>query len=226
MRESRIIHHEVEYTPEQQERIRFLVNGFKSGMENDKIVAYHGTSLDVLKGVIKNGKLQGGIGGHEIHERNILPPQLSVVLKDSAVESGWLKRHADDPALRFASEYAEGLSRAHATAAYLGFEPTDERFRGAFHGGGDRVALIESGVVTEEDLTDAITQAKKYNGVVLGFHKDVLKDFKIRARGKHHEKGEEVIICPDGINYKYIIGLEPEGQIEWNFFENLEKNFF
>jgi len=203
----------------------YFSDDFENGLNNKDIVAYHGTSLEVIKDLISNGKIKGGFGGHEIQERAVLPPQLSIVLKGSEVEPGWLIRSDGNNEIRFASEYAEGLARDHAVAAMLGFNPTDERFRGVTLGPGDQAQLINRGVVTESNLMKAIQEAKKRSGVVLGFNKDILKDFKLRPHGRHHEKGEEMVVCPEGIDYKYVIGLEPEGEFEKSFFEDLQNKF-
>ena len=212
---------------ERSKRVDYLLRIFELGLDSNDIIGYHGTSLEVVKEMIDTGKIKGGYGGHFENEIGILPKQLSIFLKNAKVKLvSDVEGHLDDPSLRAAAGYAKVNAVHHRAMVALGYSLDD---RGKYSLVGDENLqddLLIAGKLTKKEIRvirNTYTKARKMHGVVFGLHKDALTDFDLRPVKESDEKGERIIVCPNGIDLRYLIGLEPEGQEEWNYFVKLQK---
>jgi hypothetical protein len=189
-----------------QERIRYFVELFQRGLKNEKIIAYHGTSIEVVKDIIDTGKIMGGFGGHKPEEVSVLPPQISIFLKDPKINPSNFVEESEKADEKL---YARTIAEDHGMATVIGvdFRPRE---------------LPEP--MSRKIVNNARWAVRKRKGVILGFDKKILDDFQQRSPDEQGERGEVIIECPNGIDYKYIVGLEAQGQYERDYFMNLYKS--
>ena len=71
--------------------------------------------------------------------------------------------------------------------------------------------ILKKGLITKEQLKKILLRNSVASGIVLGINKDALTDFRHSESSSVDEEHELEIFCPDGVDIKYIPGLEPGG---------------
>jgi len=75
--------------------------------------------------------------------------------------------------------------------------------------------FVESGI-KRSDLVKTIRESHKRKGVVFSLKEELLHDFTPMDGDKG--EGDLKINCPDGLPIRFLSGLEPLGQQEWDYF--------
>jgi|GEM_PF-3126626 len=217
-------HQEQEFLPEQIERIKFLVQNFEQGLDSPDIIGYHGASLEVIKDIVKSGKLKGVVSFSpkmKVQERT-----LSIYKKDAEFsDKTFVKHHGKDEALNQVVTYATTISLRHQVLQAAGLPLDDKHYLDVINDEELQMEMVKNGLINKNILHEILTRYFNTSGVVIGIHKDALADFTYYEGNLVDEENEIQFLCPEGIDIKYIVGIEPESEREWNYFENLQNRF-
>ncbi len=216
-------------SPEEEERIQALVKLFEAGLDDEEeTIGYHGTSLEAIQYMIKNGHLPGGMA---------VSPQGEAVQGDTLFfypAPGYkpiLQFETNDAVIDACRSYAGILAEVHYAMGKFGLDINDWQ----------QVSMIKSLVVLgrgdpEFDEASAFLQARGFKknyifkiireaeqrkGVVLALSKKMLDRYSPQDAG---ETGAEYMVhIPEGLNVSEICGLDVKGQQEWDFFAKLQE---
>ena len=203
---------------DQTDNKRRMYNAFSQGLDSFEIVAYHGTSLQALKRVIKTGRQvndnctyrQGDIFVYPISARAKLPFEREICDEAEVLEG--------------AKSYAENTARDHYLAEVLGIDlsvPT--QVRGIFEGNIEdlRTSLhkITGKSYGWNEAVRLYEKIKQKRGIVLGYSQ------RIFERGEpmpDPEEGMEMSVRVLHVDIESIIGIEPLDQESYDFLTSLE----
>ncbi len=217
-------------TSEKNKRMQFLSNGFSQGLNDPNIIAYHGCTLDTIQYLLEHGKMPGATRNRlaTTKEGN---PEISVFPISATTDYEARVGFGGDTALEGASSYAGASAEIVTFSRSLGLDP---------HANAETMARIVPDMENEQIISELnrvgrqvtvaeiekarkITKSSKNGGVVIGISKEAFERYKHRSATSRGEKGEELIEVPDGLPIQYIVGIEPMGNTEYQFFENLQK---
>ena len=214
-----------------------LLEAFETGLDDKESIGYHGTSLESIKMLLDKGILPGSSGDEDTVDYGkgalFLFPRKSVFPEYYATGE-----FSDENALEYARDYAEFLGRYHYIANSLGLDLDKTEDRNV----GKSLARRDSGIpgdaeeaketvevlvskkgMSREKINAVLDKSKSRKGVIITFSKNTLDDYKTVKGDDTSHIQDIALICPKGLEYKYISGIEPLGQEEWDFFEKLQK---
>ncbi len=217
--------------------IKRLMELFELGLGNTRrTIGYHGTSIESMQYLIRTGHLPGAVGENiaASPENSWLPqkgdlyfyplkskfpgydPDISKYFPDET--------HVIDSVVGYASDIAE--SHCFLMKLGLGLDNLEYNigarnlmcgmFRNEIREFKEK--LISIGI-NNADIDQAVKEAKKRKGIILGLSTTLLRQYQPKDGDKH--EGDLRFTFPKGLDYKYISGLEPLGEEEFNFFKNL-----
>lgn len=218
---------------EQQEKSRMnrLVELFESGMNAKDIIGYHGTSLESIEFLAKSGHLPGGLFSHAGQEGKYLyffPKKSEFLHHPSASEFREEKSLVSE-----AADYAESIAGSHCLLKRLGLDIGDRELdpmarnlvsnipADVWNPTTERDHFLNNLGIKKTDLDEALDDARKRKGVVLALNKTILTSHTLS--GGDPTEGDLRILIPEGLSLDYISGLEPIGQVEWEYFEKLQE---
>ena len=73
----------------------------------------------------------------------------------------------------------------------------------------------------ENQVEEAIIEALKYKGVVVGLDQSVKKAYTLEDVGKFGDDGWRILTGGRGLSYQYIRGIKPLGPKEQEFLDSL-----
>ena len=206
------------------ERIKHIVQLFETGLDSEDCVGYRGTSLESMEYIVNNGVLLGRLYGasREIYFfpfkskfqnhplRDTFPDEHDVIERTSQyagqnAESHYLIRLLDLD-IENAKDYVESLMLSEGD--YFMDEILKKHPKLGFR---------------RSNLLKIIHEAEKRKGFILGLNSKVLQSFKIMGSCDIKE-GDLKIVCPNGLPYKYLSGIEPLGQEEWDYLVKIQNS--
>ncbi|RJQ25099.1 hypothetical protein C4577_06385 [Candidatus Parcubacteria bacterium] len=206
------------------------------------VYGYHGTSIEVLTNLVKTGKLLGWTTD-SFRDRGL--PQKGdfyfVINYKRFPNIRRKKLRVEDP-VDFAKAYAEMITRRHFLATNLKLTLEESRnhlpvlnhIRNKIEGL-NIVSPEESSFLdkefdnlckkvglSESDVEKILKELKRRKGFVLALGDSLKDDFKIKlADEKSIYSEERRIELKGGLNSKYIVGIEPQGEAEKELLSSL-----
>jgi hypothetical protein len=258
---------ETEYTPEQIERIKFLLTQFETGIDltdgeqAEKCIGLHGTSLEAFLPFITDGATHGTSQTDAIYTQdNIYPgdlyfyprydalPEKNTIFSDPKIKQLYAdaEKEARSDIEQNASVYAEMIARQHQLLMQLGFGlncsddtrhaaielvshlKTDDSKKTTIEtdhpGYTIAINFFKKLNKTEDEIWTALHKLGQYQGIVFGIHVNALGDNKLQL-GDITEKDLKFNLQNKGLSYRHIIGIEPKGQKEYDFFQKLQEKY-
>jgi hypothetical protein len=210
-----------------------LVEVFEKGLEDEECIGYHGTSLEAVEYMLEHGHLPGSCEadseyGYEKGSLFFYPRKAA--FPDYPGSENFFDN--DEDAIRDTKVYADIIARFHYIVKALGLDlgNPEHQYLGRVLGEGDSpeaeeiiAKLITERGKTRQEIKDILRDAQKRKGVVISLDKKILEKHKLGA-GDDSLAGQDLrVICPEGLDFMNISGLEPAGQEEWDFFKTLVK---
>lgn len=227
---------EYQEDPERAERIRALARFLETGLDDeDHTLGYHGTSLEAVMRIVESGKLEGGLQIWHAHLEHGPKPGDLYFFRRRAYAADYPRAGDvldDEEAIKSAEIYAAMLGRAHRFLAYLELPfnvETIEEAHKIFDPSGiepkhARQFFLDRGIDTAR-LRKAEHTAEHRKGIVLALHTNLLRSYTVLPTENTDPKWppDNKIHCPDGLSYRFLAGLEPQGQDEWDFCKQLQQ---
>lgn len=220
---------EKEFSIEESKRIEFLIHLFENGLNSENIIAYHGTSIQAIDQIIRGGVLRGSR-----YDDKYSDPKGHLYVFPTL---DYLKQYSPEYKIAFPEEYSKLEERAggyagdrareYYLAEKLGIDMVSESGRD------DLDEILFAGLTSElrqkyfaggqlSEPEKLFKEMETRKGVVLGLHKDLLEKYQIKHDGKQQDDGWYIDV-KNGLDYKLLCGIEPLGQVEWDFFTDLKK---
>lgn len=219
---------------ERKERKEFLVKKFEEGLDDPNIIGYHGTSIQTVKYIEEFGGLPGSENSR-LSTSTEGVPELSIFYLNSEhkdkVKFRIMKQyHKNDELLAAASSYASTIAERHYFYEQLGIPLDSQIWPGDLmysYSSNDYEELDEIAKkyhITREYIIQALKNTKKADpqGVVLGILPSALENHEWLETTEGGELAEIVVKIPEGFSYKFIGGIEPQGQTEYEYFTKLQ----
>lgn len=220
---------EDERNPE-TERQRKLIELFERGLDDEDAIGYHGTSLESIEYLIRNGHLPGGTfenpPKHEVQPGDFYFFPNKAKFPEHPLASTF---HDADTAIDKAAIYAQDIAEEHYLMKKLGLDFSNMKLRNAARWVTEgytvdsetcyRLLLAQG--LSKGNLDRAIKEARGRKGVVLGLGPSMIEQHLPMEGDKGH--GDLKIHLPAGLDISFLSGLEPIGQQEWDFFEKLQQ---
>lgn len=200
------------------ENERAVVNLFESGLERkSEAFAMHGTSLEAIQHLIETGVMpaEGRLPG-EFYFLSLERHGVTEAMKGAVAYAQWnANKHYISDRLPFELNKAlfEGLSQFVAdTAIAQGQSEHFDQFLDA--------ALQHE--ISRKQLTAWLMESiKNRGGVVILIDPRAEQDFKTHYDDDPNMDGD-YLRAPEGLPLEYIIGIEPQGDYEYEFLEALQ----
>lgn len=199
-------------------------------MDDPRVGAIHGTSLEAIEYLIANGVLPGRIT-REMHYRpgdiSVYPtPQLANIRRRFISDDDYAQALANtgNPRGR-AIGYAQQIAEEHGVLTALGFSVSKLGARWSVRDlrHVDTVNYLLSIGKTRENIQRTLEYAPQLRGFLLGFSPDIQHDPKISfTPGDSGEGDLNIRTDKRGLPYGYISVIEPLGEIEAEFLRNLK----
>ncbi len=212
-------------------RIQKIVELFEIGLDNDEgSIGYHGTSLEALEFLIKEGYLPGGTGTN-LKETDVQHGDLHFFpLKSKFASHAQVGTFPDESEiLDDVAIYAEGIAGEHYLLRKLNFDLSDQK-----HGYMARILarrsydldyqeaytqmLLEG--VDKKVLDAAIEGASKRKGVVIALSMQLLETYT----PVDGDPGDLKIHFPKGLDLNGISGIEPMSTDEYDYLDRLQND--
>ncbi len=222
--------------PERAERIRTLARLLETGLDDEEhTLGYHGTSLEAVRRIVETGKLDGGLQQWHAHlKHGPIPGDLYFFPRRANATSHPREGDVsdDEEAIGSAETYAAMLGRAHHFLAYLELPFNVETVEEA-HSIFDHIEIaakharqffLDRGIDAAR-IRKAERAAEHRQGIVLALHTDLLQSYTVLPTENTDPQWppDSKIHCPDGLSYRLLAGLEPQGQDEWDFCKQLQQ---
>ncbi len=261
---------ESEYTPEQIERIKFLLVQFETGIDFDNneeqaknCIGLHGTSLDAFLPLITDGVTRGtsqtddGYAQDNIHPGDLyFYPRFSAIpnkVKDILFFDPNVKQlYAEARGKPYSSIesdtdiYAKIIAKQHQLLTQLGFDlncsddirhavielvshvkisnPKKTEIDTTHPGYIEAIEFFKKLNKPEAEILAALRTFNEYKGIVFGIHVDVLIENDLQL-GDITGQDLKLNLLKTGLSFKHIIGIEPRGKKEYDFFQNLQNKY-
>jgi|GEM_PF-5254877 len=205
---------------------------FQRGLsDTEGTLGYHGTSIEAVRCLIRDGALPGGENG-ELYffgqdEDKFLP----------RVRDQWernVKWGVINPIVE-THVYANHIAGQHALAKALGLRLNDPRVverRGFFDEYFDWDVYVEELVlgskifgVSSQTFQDIYDDARMHLGVVIGLSVDIQNDVPIHTGDPGEASELKLCLGEQGVRINRITGIHPLGAIERNFLDSLAISF-
>ena len=217
--------------------INHIKKAFEVGRDSEEIVAYHGTSLEVLREIINAGIQIGSI----FESNNSLKIRKGDVffypIKEKSKIEGELGAYDEKMAFYHASIAASRISEHSYILTRLGL-PFDthlswmpNEMQGDSYWWGDFASntyftegedykeimkyLSKVKGFSNEYIDNIVREARKEKGVVIGYKKSIFD------RGEPLQGDDDYDIRVLGVKIEDIIGIEPLDQESWDFLSSL-----
>ncbi len=214
---------------ELRKREKAIVAIFEKGLDDEEAIGYHGTSLEAVEHLLRMGHLPGASEpdksyGYEKGDLFFFPQKAQI--PDRLLSS---KAHDDNrEAIEDTTDYANVIAARHYILTKLGLDLGNPDDQVVGHELQDGVDSEEACRITEElikkgwkrkEILKIIDDSRDRKGVILTLSKDVLGKYKLGVGDDVHDLR---VTSGNSLDIKFISGLEPLGQEEWDFFENLQ----
>ncbi|MFP4523392.1 MAG: hypothetical protein ACOCQQ_02565 [Candidatus Nanoarchaeia archaeon] len=181
---------------------------FELGLDNLRVLGYHGTSTEAIEHLAKTGYLPN-TGRHE-NELYFYPTNaigINDVGKETKMYSRWNAwKHFMTNQLPFEPNYDE---LCVFDDSYLSELPTLAK-------------QCEEYNIFEYQLNRLLDKTKRERqGVIISLSPDIVNEFKLHTPSKV-KQDKRYIKVPQGLNINYIASIEPVGQFEWNILEKYQ----
>jgi len=229
---------ELRFDPETQ-RKRYLVDMFEKGLSDKRnTIGYHATSIESIQYLIKSGHLPVAqveelFGEHDAG----LPQQGDLYFVPR--KSKFLNYNPD--VVKFFPEedristqmevYAREIGSVHSFLTALNLTVGNSEYRDGAQtlvSGMHRYQarefreLLHSLGITDEQIDEALIEAKERHGVVLGLRSSLLKKHKVKDGDIG--AGDMRINIPSGMDYRSISGIQTFGRYEHDFFLKMKQD--
>ena len=206
---------------EKEERIKKIISLFERGMDTKDSVGYHGTSIESIEFLLENGHLPGGYDPEDGGNYLYFWPKKSK-FEGNPLHDGLIE---EKDALGMAEYYADELAKTHFLMKRFGLDMDDGKktrmvrdlFSPVSHDEAYK-SLLDLGI-DKKELDFEIRQAEKRKGVVLSLNSNILESHSALPGDTEEDLR---IAIPEGLKLDFISGLEPMGDKEWKYFENLQ----
>ena len=226
--------------PGKRDRAIYIAKSFESGIDSKRVVGYHGTSIESLYFIIDRGYLPGG-EFHLYGNKRLL----FICPNNKLIHLTADKGFSEDP-YKMASSYASIIARVHFiwSEANPKWREEDDKDKVSYE-----INHIAAGILNDDQpglkpkslsLTPEAQESTSYlinkyklsrdylyqlyieslkrQGVILGLSPDIV-DLELVPG----DDGQDIaIVCPQGLNLKYIEGIEPNGNFEFECLEGLQ----
>lgn len=234
-----------EQEAKKMEREKALVRLFESEFDDEEhCIGYHGTSLEAIEYLIKNGGLPGNTMGGPGKLQN-MPGTLNFFPIDERFQKQFagklvtLKEAGEDDPVHSIDKYAENAAFIHRALSILDLPISNPNFYSALlqlHG--TLTAMVDRESKLKEDLASAakitgkskkeimaaVNKAKARRGIVIGLHQKII-DSGLKIGLGDHDEGDLQIHLTAGLTPDLISGLDPLGKEELDFFLKLQKKY-
>lgn len=220
--------------PEEEERCRKLVEYFENGLDNDaSTLGYHGTSLETIEYLIKHGHLPGGTGKKKSEHDVAVGALHFYPSKEKFANHPLFAEFSDkEKAIDGAGSYAKTIAATHYFLRALGLDLSNRdqtyiaRYLTSWAHTVERDEIFDdmiSAGYDREYLEQTFERAIQRKGVILALNVDLLKSHQV-LDGDARE-GDLKVMLTEGLDCNGIVGLEPLGQEEWNYFEEMQRRY-
>lgn len=219
------------------EVVRHLVSAYENtGEPNPQCIGYHGTSLETIKYVLKNGILPGTMirtnqqtakdysGWHPYGTLYFCPTIEGLPFPNKEYAPYTLQE-----ALEETSGYAEDSAQSHRFLAMLNLPFDDPISKSAslfltndYFPGDEESEKVLQGLLKERpnlqrshiELVLEHIKILQPKGFVLGLNRALLDSKDITKLDLEDDESEFRMHVPNGLNFKYICSIEPMGPTE------------
>ena len=215
-------------TPKNRKQV---YEAFSTGFDSPEIVAYHGTSLQVLKRIIETGlHTSNDVFGNNKFPQHYRMGEVYVYPIDGrAVLPFTMEMFTDEKAQDGARIYAETIARDHWLAEKLGIDPFQARYRILSDGQVDdgditrlkNVALTATGrEYTWSEACKLHDGLKSINGLIIAYSQRIFDNGEPLPVAEGGE--EEHAVRIKNVNICSLAGIEPLDQESYDFLSSLE----
>lgn len=205
---------------------RYIIAAAERGIDAADIVGFHGTSVEALEYLRDHGVLIAGEGGGPGTENSLYFAPINSQFPKMPKVPKYLGENKM-AAFKHAISYAERISQEHNFVTQLGLELEDPKIRenamvlvehfqdeSPFQ---EAWSFFQKQGISYEILAKALNGCRMRKGVVLALGKEI-KMYEIKpGDGPEKSPGDYRVVVPEGLPLKTIVGIEPVGQIEWDF---------
>jgi hypothetical protein len=204
------------------ERVAALLKTVRDGLSNKaQIVAYHGTSIETVKNLLRTGYLPPDI---RATKKGFFVAPI-VTTKDSNGRT--VRRFSDKAAIKTTGVFARSAARGAEFFRLLDLDHDSILKIKAEFDNLWPITLADEDAISSfahnlnmpiENVANALRSSRDHAGVTLALNKRIFEDFKTEADGQN---GIFVEVT-SGLSLDYIVGIQPLGEEEWEFIEALE----
>ncbi len=214
---------------QEQERREYVKKCFAEGLNNPDIIAYHGCDLETIRYVIKHGVVPGATRSQTSFSQHGVPELSVFPVASKKINYEPKPGFSDDLAFSGVESYAAASAEQHMFEKALGLDyfsnSKEHPLVNVMMDDDDIIKEVRKmgKMVTLKQVREARNHAvtSKSRGVIIGISKQAFLDFGNYDTSEGGEEDEKVLVLPQGLGYRYIVGIEPMGQIEYNFFSDL-----
>jgi hypothetical protein len=220
-----------------EENAEIIVALAEQGLNSERIIGYHGTSLEALQEALKTGSVRGAMKG-ESQVGEMVDPEHSFfffpIKEKFEGHPDVEKFRSDRESSEGAEMYAQLLAGAHFLLKDIGMGITDkaaveyaksiilwEGFAFNFSANAtDAIEYFKGKGIEKRDLMKRAERAAKRKGVVLGINDTVKETYQLVD--PQQDEGDLSLQIPEGLPLNALAGVEPLSQEEWDFFMELQ----
>jgi hypothetical protein len=219
-----------------RQNVEGVVKLFENGLDStDEIIGYHGTSLETLQTILKEGVLPGAMLQSDTSYPYDPKDSLFFFPVKEKFQDHYLAHKFQDhnEAAKAVEIYSKLLAGAHyilselgigtknweevnlAKSLIIGFPgyTEDEEL--------EALEFFSKNGVTKEQLIKIAEQGTERKGVVLGLKKSILE---IYSPTNYNQRAPDLsIVVTGGLSLEHLAGIDPLGQQEWDFLVDLQK---
>lgn len=206
--------------PENRKRV---YEAFSAGLDSPEIVAYHGTSLSVLKRIIETGRHgdpKGSLQYYRAGEIFVYPIAGRAVLPFS------MEMFTDEEAQEEASLFAKTHAMEHCLAEKLGIDPIQATYgillEGFVEDGNFLKKVVLAVTGREYSRTEAsklYDELKTKRGLIIGYSQRILDCGEPLQLTEEKENPAVRVI---NVDISFLVGIEPLDQESYDYLSSLE----
>jgi len=213
---------------------KIVADLFERGLDDENCIGFHGTSLESIEYLMKNGHLPGQVEEDEKYgygkgEFFFYPKGEVFSGKESPFKEEF---ESDKEIMERAESYANVLSQTHYIIAKLELDLGNPKHQyigrvlqlGLSDEAEDMIDDFIKKGKTKKEIYKILNESKNRKGVVIGIDKKVFDGFQCKVGHPSDEDGNYLHMnCATGMDIIFITGIEPMGQQEWDYLTELQK---